>query len=252
MGIDSVNGMNGSNSERMRLEDIQNIDVKDTDKLAATLAGIDNGVVNNIVKDGVTAEEVTELKTWKSTIANVKKNIVQYFQTIRQTASDAVYDSYMYILDSIKALTNRIDSIINHAEEDQNNNAPKIKWNNNQTHIKMKYEGIVRLAEEHPRAAASELNNLIERYDYRNSSEEEDALTPSQKTALRKYQESLDERADKELAESQNPKPQKPGSSFYDKPENVAALNRQRARGEYYSHDLVADLEVVLPKDEQE
>ena len=249
MGIDSVNGMNGSNSERMRLEDIQNIDVKDTDKLAATLAGIDNGVVNNIVKDGVTAEEVTELKTWKNTIVNVKKNIVQYFQTIRQTASDAVYDSYMYILDSIKALTNRIENIINHAEEDQNNNAPKIKWNNNQTHIEMKYEGIVRLAEEHPRAAASELNNLIERYNYRNSSEEEEALTPSQKTALRKYQKALDDRADKELAES--PK-QHADSSFYDKPENVAALNRQRARGEYYSHDLVADLEIVLPKDEQE
>ena len=272
MGVDGVSGAGETQQpQRKRPEDYQEVDVKDSNKLAEHLAGVKEDlqeVYDEIAADGVVDEsEKSELSKWKDYFKQLGANVQSHYYKARADFSQKVTETYLKIMDDITKFSASVDRVMNakfikKAEKEdeevypeasvpeqettdaEKRQAAHIYWSPEQKIVREKFEGIMRLAADHPRAAASEINNIIARY-----SNGKEQLSNTQITTLKEIQKNLNQRADDELERLRNPQ-QQFGASFYDDPENgkrYAAIMKEQG----HSHNLTADLGVVLPKDEQ-
>ena len=126
----------------------------------------------------------------------------------------------------------------------------EIVWSSSQKEIAKSYKGYLNLAKSRPRAAASQIGNLIARYSGPACSSDE-KLSDLQISQLREIIEQLNKKADQELGQT----PSSSGTTSSDKQGNFverywAAVKKGKGMGKGPGSRISRDMQVVYPESE--
>jgi hypothetical protein len=239
-------------------EDITWQEFGDSSKLSNMLAGIEASLDREIKnakaensEDGVniSQNEYNNIQKWY-------KRINMFYSQASQTANQTYND----FADKLKLTLDKIKKVIEKNEEKQaQDDRVSLRFSPNQQHIKKEFENIMNNIDYENadsfnlKSAKLGLENIIVKYKAYNNEDRKDSskLSSSQIAKIQKMSTYIDKLAtEREKQEAKKYANQTLGSSFYERNNNAQAYAKiMKEHG--HSHNLRADLGVVLPEDEQ-